>query len=533
MKRNMSDSFRALLTACVVIHASLSLGRAQTNILFNGGFELGSAGWDVSGQSRVFRPSSGAVEGTNVMSVSGVVAQDVLTVAGRDYVLQFAYSAGPPQVTWGGTTILGFTNLYTLGNTWKGVYIYVRAESDVTRLSFQSPPAAGIDDVRVGWLQEPLSILDQPQSLTVYEGGTASFTVSAQGSPPLSFQWMFNGAPILQATGQGLTLTRVRAIQAGNYSVLVSNIAGPLLSTPAVLNVQPSSGTPVIFMQPESRALPAGYGTSLTVGAIGSPPLAYQWRLNDTNLPGATNSAVVFDSVQTANAGTYTLLVSNAVGTTLSLPAALSVTNAVGGGLVIVSNTTPIYNSDGVTRLAGMSNYVQLYAGSSPTVLRPIGPRKFFRTNTFAGFFVASAVQIPDVAANASLYVQLRAWEANWGASYEQARAVGGKFGFSQISLTTAKSASPTITLMPGFSLRAGLPFFFTGRLAIGDPLPDGTPQMLLYGQPGFRYLIEKQSPPNNWLPFLVVTNVTGTVVFPRAEPASDAVEFYRSRMLD
>jgi len=55
--------------------------------------------------------------------------------------------------------------------------------------------------------------------------------------------------------------------------------------------------------------------------------------------------------------------------------------------------------------------------------------------------------------------VQLRAWEAALGATYEQARAVGGRFGFSRIvTLTTTSSGTPFAN--PSFSLRAGLPIY-------------------------------------------------------------------------
>ena len=534
MKTTICNSLKPLLGLCAMLHVTMPFARAQTNIVANGGFELGSAGWDLSGQSHVFATSSGTVEGTNVMSVSGVVAQDLSTVPGRDYVLQFAYYSRLPAVTWADSSIAGFTNLANNGIGWRWVYTYLRADTELTRLSFAG---SFIDDVRVGWLQEPITILAQPSSLTAVEGGAAVFAVTAQGAPPLNYQWMFNNTPILQATGPNLTLNQVSPNQAGNYSVLVSNTASQTLSATAVLNVQPSSSTPVIFTQPESRIVPAGYGASFTVRALGAAPLTYQWRLNEANISKATNAAYTIDKVQSANAGTYSVLVSNTLGTTLSLPAILTVTNATGGGWIKVQNNTPIYNSDGVTKLSMAAFAVQVYAGPSPTLMYPVGSRAYFQSNSSAGYFMPYSTQLPDVPAGGSVNVQLRAWETKmltpyYASTYEQARLLGNKFGSSVIQLTTAGSTATT-TSVPGFSLRNGLPFFYTGRLAIGDTLPDGTPQMILYGQPSFRYLIEKQSPPNNWLPFMVVTNVTGTVIFPRAEPTPDAVEFYRSRMLD
>ena len=52
-------------------------------------------------------------------------------------------------------------------------------------------------------------------------------------------------------------------------------------------------------------------------------------------------------------------------------------------------------------------------------------------------------------------------------------------------------------------------------------------------GSPGFRYLVEKRVPPQNWFPLLVLTNTTGTVLFSDPDAQNASVNFYRSRMLD
>ena len=80
---------------------------------------------------------------------------------------------------------------------------------------------------------------------------------------------------------------------------------------------------------------------------------------------------------------------------------------------------------------------------------------------------------------------------------------------------------------------RAGLPFFYTGRLAVGERLEDGTQQFWLQGQPGCRYLIEKQSPPNLWTPLVVLTNLTGSVSFTDPQQLQGNMGLYRARILD
>ena len=75
-------------------------------------------------------------------------------------------------------------------------------------------------------------------------GGTATFTVYAAGALPLSYQWNFNGVNISGATNAVLTLTNAQFSQTGNYAVLVTNTAGSILSSNALLGmgiVVPSS----------------------------------------------------------------------------------------------------------------------------------------------------------------------------------------------------------------------------------------------------------------------------------------------------
>ena len=83
----------------------------------------------------------------------------------------------------------------------------------------------------------PPSIISQPTNQTVYVGGTASFGVTASGTPPLSYHWSLNQSNLLGATNVTLVLTNVRPNLAGNYAVLVANAVSSTLSSNAVLTV--------------------------------------------------------------------------------------------------------------------------------------------------------------------------------------------------------------------------------------------------------------------------------------------------------
>lgn len=83
----------------------------------------------------------------------------------------------------------------------------------------------------------PPSIVTQPQSLTINEGGTASFNVAASGSEPLSYQWFKDNAILERQTDATLLLTNVQLADEGVYRVSVSNTLGSVVSSNAMLTV--------------------------------------------------------------------------------------------------------------------------------------------------------------------------------------------------------------------------------------------------------------------------------------------------------
>jgi hypothetical protein len=85
----------------------------------------------------------------------------------------------------------------------------------------------------------PASITIQPTNQTIFVGSNVTFVVSASGTLPLSYQWRFNGTNISNANATSFTRTDVQLIDAGTYTVTVTNVAGSVTSLPAVLNVVP------------------------------------------------------------------------------------------------------------------------------------------------------------------------------------------------------------------------------------------------------------------------------------------------------
>ena len=82
---------------------------------------------------------------------------------------------------------------------------------------------------------------------------------------------------------------------------------------------------PVITSQPQSQIAIAGTNVTFTVGVSGSVPLHYQWRKQDTAIPGATNFSYTINNVQPTNSGSYTVVVTNSAGSVTSAVATLTV----------------------------------------------------------------------------------------------------------------------------------------------------------------------------------------------------------------
>ncbi|MGA2244785.1 MAG: LamG-like jellyroll fold domain-containing protein [Verrucomicrobiota bacterium] len=90
------------------------------------------------------------------------------------------------------------------------------------------------------FIPTPPYITVQPASQTNVVGGTTTFSVAASGTPPLSYQWSFNGTNILNTTNTTLMLVDLQWTNAGNYSVLVTNLYGATNSALATLAVNPA-----------------------------------------------------------------------------------------------------------------------------------------------------------------------------------------------------------------------------------------------------------------------------------------------------
>jgi len=168
----------------------------------------------------------------------------------------------------------------------------------------------------------PPQITGPPTSQIVTSGASASFSVVANGTAPLSYQWLKDNATLSGATSSIYTISSVTTNSAGAYRVVVTNSSGSVTSAVATLTVLVP---PSILTQPQSLTTTNGAQATFAVVAWGLPPPTYQWKFNGTNLAGATLSSYTIAAVQPSNTGDYTVDVSNSVGIDTSSAAHLTV----------------------------------------------------------------------------------------------------------------------------------------------------------------------------------------------------------------
>jgi hypothetical protein len=200
----------------------------------------------------------------------------------------------------------------------------------------------------------PVAITAQPANLTVTSGSSASFSVTATGTAPLSYEWKKDGTAVAGGTAATLVIGTAAALDAGSYSVVVTNPAGSLSSGSARLTVNTMVS---ISSQPSNLTVQSSSPASFSVSASGTAPITYQWKKNGVNIPGATGSTYLISSATSASAGTYSVVATNPAGNVTSANALLTVNTPV-------SITTPPAN---LTVVTGASATFSVTAtGSSP-----------------------------------------------------------------------------------------------------------------------------------------------------------------------
>jgi hypothetical protein len=169
---------------------------------------------------------------------------------------------------------------------------------------------------------EPPVITVQPADSDLIATFDGQLSVSASGTAPLRYQWQFNGDNIVDATGITLHFVNVAPEAAGQYTVVVYNPAGAVVSRTALVQVLiPAS----IVLQPQPLSVRLGSNAVFSVQTASTSPVSFQWRFNGVPLVGQTSATLTIVNVQAENDGLYDVIVTDEVASIVSDSARLKV----------------------------------------------------------------------------------------------------------------------------------------------------------------------------------------------------------------
>ncbi|GEM_PF-2374672 len=227
-----------------------------------------------------------------------------------------------------------------------------------TLSSFQGRASYGKGPVRLFTEITDLGIFRQSRSQKVDQNGDITLTVSAVGTTALSYQWFKDGQLIASENGATLTISNYQPVNNSAYTVEVTNGSGTVTSDPIQLIAR---GAPSIVIQPAPTDGLLDGPANLFVLAEGAGNLAYQWRKNGEDIPGATTATLSFGSLVFTDAGDYSIIISNTLGSVESNIAPLAV-NEITGKVITGFNAGALDNI--VRKLAVVPDNSALLGGT-------------------------------------------------------------------------------------------------------------------------------------------------------------------------
>lgn len=290
------------------------------------------------------------------------------------------------------------------------------------------------------------AIASQPSSQAVANGANATFSVGVAGAA--TYQWTFNGSAISGATGSSLSLDGVQPSESGAYAVIVTGPGGNTTSNSAFLTVTSSAG-PTISAQPQSLTVAPGQTVVLSAGVSSgsgtdlvsarAEPLAetttYKWYLNGSELTdgggvSGSRTAVLELGNGSVEAGSYSCLVANSSGSSLSQPALVTVAYSSPPGRLINISCRAMVGTGGNILIAGFVVGGTGTSGALAVLARASGP-------ALAAFGVPGLLPDPELQLyNTGSAASLLASNAAWGgaAPISAAATEVGAFAWSVAS---------------------------------------------------------------------------------------------------
>jgi hypothetical protein len=219
-------------------------------------------------------------------------------------------------------------------------------------------PSLSSATISVRTAKAPVRITTAPSDTTVLVGGTATLSVVASGSPPMSYQWRRGNTNIPGATTASYTIANAQLADSDGYIVTVTNDVNSQFAGAWLTVVEPVAFT--FTEQPASQTVTAGTQVSFSINGSGTWPFTLQWYKNETPISGATWAPYVIPSAQVSDTANYHVVVTNSVAAVSSNTATLTVTAVI----VAPTITTPPASQTVVQ--GGSATFTVAASGTTP-----------------------------------------------------------------------------------------------------------------------------------------------------------------------
>ena len=170
------------------------------------------------------------------------------------------------------------------------------------------------------------AFIQQPQSVSAFEGQDIVLSVLADGFPLPTYQWYKNNVLLQGEVEAKLFLNNLQATDAASYKVAIKNSRAETESNIATVSVNPLPALVEIIEQPASGRYQEGDTLSLQV-VVGNPQAVvnYQWFHEGVAIIGANTSGLNINNIDIENAGRYWVEISNPAGMVKSAEAEVEI----------------------------------------------------------------------------------------------------------------------------------------------------------------------------------------------------------------
>jgi hypothetical protein len=288
-----------------------NVGTNASSISFNpaGLIDAGSYTVDVNGTCGTVTSNVVILSINSPVSISTQPSATVACIGGSASLTVTASGSGTLSYQWKrGTTNVG-TNASSISFNPAAAIDAGSYTVDVTGTCGTVTSSAALLTINT-----PVTISVQPSATAACIGGNASMSVTASGSGTLNYQWK-RGTTNVGTNASSISFNPAAAIDAGSYTVDVTGTCGTITSGSALLTINEA---PQITTGPVGGNYCSSSNVSLSVVASGATPLNYQWKKDGSDIFGANTSTFSISSLSASNPGSYSVLVSNSCGNTLS-----------------------------------------------------------------------------------------------------------------------------------------------------------------------------------------------------------------------